>query len=241
MNQKEKAKHYGYRIGFKVECAIAVTAYKEQGRTEERLIMEVKDHAHVPGLWNVSVSRVKHPKHNHIPDGQWPTAMDIQQQRLNKFVIEAEIFEMVVKIQASKTLRRWTVGKDVSYGETWTMQECEIADFIGMAYQNKITTSVPSIRSFVEQRAGKVVAIEDIKSIIQKMDSTDERMLKELPPYLKDEEYKRLVDYGKSRQAPPKQFQKSKHYSTEGEISSNETITRLHTILRPICTRISEK
>ena len=39
------------------------------------------------------------------------------------------------------------------------------------------------------------------------MDSTDERMLKEEPPYLKDEDYKRLVEYGKSRQAPRKQCQ----------------------------------
>ena len=200
-----------------MECAIAVTSYKEQGRTDERLIVEVKDHAHVPGLWNVSVSQVKHPKHNHIPDGQWPTAMDIRQQRLNKFVIEAEIFEIVVKIQASKTLRRWTAGKDVLYGDAWTVQECEIADLIAMAYQNKITTSLPSIRSFIRQRTMKTVDVEVLKSVIQKMDSTDERMLKDVPPYLKDEEYRGLVEYGKPRQAPSKQCQTTSKIQNKGK------------------------
>ena len=105
----------------------------------------------------------------------------------------------------------------MSYGNTWTVQECEIADLIGMAYQNKITTSVPSIRTFIEQRARKTVDVKVLKSIIEKMDSTDERMLKESPPYLKDEEYKRLVEYGKSRQAPSKQCQPIRKIQSKGK------------------------
>jgi len=97
------------------------------------------------------------------------------------------------------------------------VQECEIADLIGMAYKNKITTSVPSIRSFIEQRTKKTVDVEVLKSIIQKMDSTDERMLKDLPPYLKDDEYKRLVEYGKTRQAPSKQCKATSNIQTKGK------------------------
>ena len=137
-------------------------------------------------------------------------------------MIEAEIFEIVVKIQASKTLRRWTAEKDVLYGDAWTLQECEIADLIGMAYKNKITTSVPSIRSFIEQRSKKTVDIEILKSVIQKMDSTDEGMLKDVPPYMKDEEYKRLVEYGKTRQAPPKQCQGTSNIQSKRKLAQKK-------------------
>ncbi len=84
---KKASKKAEHRIGFKVECAIAVTPYKEQGRNEERLIMEIKNLVCVPGLFYVSVSRTTHPKHNHIPEGQWPSAMEINMQRLNPVVI----------------------------------------------------------------------------------------------------------------------------------------------------------
>ena len=36
-----------------------------QGRAKR-----VKGHAHTPGLWNVLISRTKHPKHHRIPEGQ---------------------------------------------------------------------------------------------------------------------------------------------------------------------------
>ena len=100
-----------------VESAFAITAYKEQGNTEERAILHVREFVHVPGLLNVAISRTKYPKHNHIPDGQWPNAMEINLQRLNPFVLEAEIFERVVQIKACSTLRKYSVGKGKAYGE----------------------------------------------------------------------------------------------------------------------------
>ena len=80
---KGKCSSPEYRIGFMVECALAVTAYKEQGKTEDRVKIHIKDFAHVPGLLNVAISRTRHPKHNHIEAGQWPNALDINLQRLN--------------------------------------------------------------------------------------------------------------------------------------------------------------
>ena len=139
----------GYRIGFKTECAIVVTPYKQQGRTEERMQMEIKDHVSVPGLWNVSVSRCRYPKHNYIPAGQWPHFMDIQLQRLNPFVTEAEIFERSIKIQASKTLRKWTVESGNDYGMSWTKEESAAADCIVMAYKKKCTTSIKAIQKVI--------------------------------------------------------------------------------------------
>ena len=48
--QKTAKKDVGYRICFKTECAIVVTPYKQQGRTEKRMQMEIKNHASVHEL-----------------------------------------------------------------------------------------------------------------------------------------------------------------------------------------------
>ena len=61
-----------YRIGFKVECALVSTGFKLQGSTNVRQISEIKDSAHIPGLFYVVTSRTKHPKYNYISDDQWP-------------------------------------------------------------------------------------------------------------------------------------------------------------------------
>ena len=89
----------------------------------------------------------------------------------------------------------------IEYGIAWTKEECDAADFIAMAYENKCTTSVPAIRRFIRQEKGKILHSQLIQVVILKMDSTHERLLKEQPPYLKDGEYNRLVDYQKPRKA----------------------------------------
>ena len=211
---KQNKKASAYRIGFKTECAIVVTPYKQQGRTEERMQTEIKDHASVPGLWNVSVSRCKSPKHNYIPDGQWPNYMDIQLQRLNPFVAEAEIFERAIKIQASKTLRKWTVESGKEYGISWTKEESDAADSIGIAYKEKCRTSIPAIQKVICDRTYKTLDSTLIKEVVSKMDSTHESLLKEDPPYLKDSHYQSLLDYQKppkaARKVPRKQMANKK-------------------------------
>ena len=194
---KKSKSTFGYRIGFKLEPAIVVTPYKEQGRTESRLKLEIKNQAKVPGLWYVSISRTVHPKHNYIPEGEWPSAMDINLQRLNPFVNEEDIFEWAVKIQSAKTLRNWSVAKGNIYGACWNAEECEIADMIAMAYTHKYRKSLSAIASFIQQKYDKCVPDDLLKKVIAKMDKTHESLLKEDPPYLKDEEYKNLANYAK--------------------------------------------
>ena len=185
----------GYRIGFKVECAIVATFFKLQGNTITRLISEINQHAHVPGLFNVAVSRTKHGKHHHIPDGQWPNAMDIQSQRLNPFVIEAEIFERAIQIKASQTLRRWTANHNLDYGESWTVEECETADLIATAYKHGIRTSPTAIQAWIVQQGHQSIDLNLLKNVAEKMDNTHERLLREDPPYLTEDEYNALKAY----------------------------------------------
>ena len=57
------------RVGFHLESALSTTVWKEQGRNRKRVKLLIKEYCHIPGIFNVGVSRVEHPKHNHIPRG----------------------------------------------------------------------------------------------------------------------------------------------------------------------------
>ena len=121
--------------------------------------------------------------------------MDIQSQRLNPHVIEAEIFERDIKIKASQTLRTWTANHNLDYGESWTLQECATADLIATAYKNGITKSINAIHAWIVQQGHPNIDLNSLKTVAEKMDNTHERLLKEDPPYLTDDEYNRLKAY----------------------------------------------
>ena len=87
-----------------LECALAITGLELQGKNASYVKIYMKDFARVPGLFNVGCSRVRSPKDNHIPSGEWPSVLDINTQRLNSYVPEAEIFERVIKTISLKTV-----------------------------------------------------------------------------------------------------------------------------------------
>ena len=83
-----------------------------------------------PGFWTVVVSRVKHPHHLHIPEGEWPTLDELQVQRLNDDVLDAEIFERQMKINAAKTWRHYVAA--VGDGD-WRSRFSRKVTFFGFA------------------------------------------------------------------------------------------------------------
>ena len=131
-------------------------------------ISEIKDSAHVPGLFYVVTSRTKHPKHNYIPDDQWPNQIEIQVQRLNPFVIGAEVFDRKLKIKACQTLRKISTELGNNYGESWTKEECEIADLVGNAWKAKICYSTVAIRQFIMSETGKKLNSDLLETVISK-------------------------------------------------------------------------
>ena len=138
-----------------MESALSTTVWKEQGRNRKRVKLLIKEYCHIPGIFNVAVSLVEHPKHNHIPEGHWPSALDIRVQRLNGFVLEAELFERAVQIVASRTLRNYAVGKEEIYGVPWSNDECEAANFITEAYRAGIKQNVSEILLFIRKNFEK--------------------------------------------------------------------------------------
>ena len=159
-----------------------------QGDTNERQITEIKDHAHVPGVWLVATSRTKHPKHNYIPEDQWPSAADIQSQRLNHHVIEAELFDRTLKIKGAETLRKRSAALGISYGQSWTEEECRLGDLIVMAYQNKLS-SVLDIIDFIHTKTSETVDIALLHEVKDKIDKTNEVLLLQDLPHVSQEQY----------------------------------------------------
>ena len=210
--------NYESRIGFKVEIAIAATIYKFQGATKTRLILkDLKQQAHVPGAWLVANTRTKHPKHTFIPEGHWPNTMDINLQRLNYFVTEAETFEMPVKIRAEHTLRQHSIGKNgAPYGESWTQQEFDMADWIsGFHLHANLPDHLPetvwnAMQEELRLDTSSSAYLSDRKlfmKVLEKIQHTDERLCKEPPPFLADDEYQRLVQYQKGKKELGKKCQ----------------------------------
>ena len=155
---KGASKKFGeYRIGFMLECALAITGYKLQGRNEGSVKIYMKDFAHVPGLFNVGCSRVRSPKDNHIPSGEWPSVLDINAQRLNSYVPEAEIFERVIKTISLKTVAKLSIDTGVSYGNNWCTDEYAILEDILIALRSDSAINSTSIQSFLS-KLGKILS-----------------------------------------------------------------------------------
>ena len=138
------------------------------------------------------MSRTNHPMHNYIPDDQWPTAADIQIQRTNPFVIEAEIFEIALKILGAQTLRWRTARTGKTYGQPWSIEECRIADLIALAYQCK-QTSIEAIIKFVLKTTNESLESFVVQQVKEKIDRTNEKLLQYDAVYLSDAEYAWLM------------------------------------------------
>ena len=84
---------------------------------------------------------------------------------------------------------------------SWTREESATADSVGMAYKQKCTTSIKAIQKVICDLTYTTLDSKLIRQVISKLDSTDESLLKEEPPYLKDNEYQSLMEYQKPRKA----------------------------------------
>ena len=122
----------------------------------------MKDFAHVPGLFNVGCSRVRSPKDNHIQSGEWPSVLDINTQRLNSYVPEAEIFERVIKTISLKTVAKLSIDTGVSYGHNWCNEEYAILEDILIALRSDSAIDSTSIQSFLITTLGKNYYLKDI-------------------------------------------------------------------------------
>ena len=95
-------------------------------------------------------------------------------------------------------MRKRSVEFGVNYGESWTEQECDVADMIDEAYKND-KTSLNDIIDFIHKERNIVLDVSIVQRVVSKIDQTDECLLKKHPPYLSDEEYQMLLQHQKPR------------------------------------------
>ena len=175
-------RHTEFRVGPPLEGGSAFTGFKGQGATLQRVIAKVKAWVETPGFWTVVVSRVRHPRHLHIPEGEWPTLDELRMQRLNDDVLEAEIFERQMKINAAKTWRHY-VAAALEAGD-WSRDQNAIADAVNAAWRRRRERDV-AVDVCREMCAnGTDVSLSDVEQVIARMDDTDERLILAEPIYV---------------------------------------------------------
>ena len=103
-----------------------------------------------------------------------------------------------MRVKAAQTLRRRSIDFCTSYGESWTREECDIADLIDLAYKAKITL-VSEIISFIQKQKNICLSTNLVQQVVDKINKTDEVLLKEEPIYLSDYDYNRLIQLQKPR------------------------------------------
>ena len=178
-----------FRVGFPLEGGNAFTGFKGQGATLARVEVKVKEWVATPGFWTVVVSRVKHPKHMHIPNTHWPSAQEINVQRLNDDVIEAEIFERQMRINAAKT---WRHHVALEGGPEWSREENLIADAIHKAWRvHRVQDVAESVIQNLST-SGAHVQMKDVVAVLNKMLATEESLILAKPIYLTQSKHRQL-------------------------------------------------
>ena len=125
----------------------------------------------------------------HIPSCHWPTAQEINVQRLNDDVIEAEIFERQMRINAAKTWRRHVA---LEGRLQWSREENLIADAIHKAWRVHRVQDVAKSVILNLINSGAHVQMEDVVSVLNKMLATEESLILAKPIYLTQSKHRQL-------------------------------------------------
>ena len=109
---KSNTRHHEHRTdktrtGFPIELAFVMTAFKGIGDNHLRSQVMVKGFCNKSGLFLVGISRVRNPKHLYIPPHHWPSALELEVQRLNPQVLESENFERIIRVTGARDMRKY--------------------------------------------------------------------------------------------------------------------------------------
>ena len=121
-----------------------------------------------------------------------PNHFDIRLQRLNLDVIDAEMFELELRVNAAVTLRKECASNPGLYGSLWSNEENAIADIIHECWRRNVT-SLDKILVTVKQYLS--VTDIDVLNVIEKMTDTEENLLNQEMPCLSTFEKQLLMKY----------------------------------------------
>ena len=124
----------------------------------------------------------------HIPSTHLPSAQEINVQRLNNDVIEAEIFQRQMRINAAKTWRRHVA---LEGGPEWSREENLITDAIHKAWRvHRVQDVAESVIQNLSTSDAHV-QMEDV-AVLKKMLATEESLIHAKPIYLTQSKHRQL-------------------------------------------------
>ena len=176
---KEK-KSYDTRKGFPVELAAAYTTYKGIGATHDKTILMMKDLYEKPGCFYVGITRVREPKDIYIPLSEFPSALDVRCQRLQRVVMECENLERHVRV----TCALLEVSRNLSE------EQKDMAKIITDCWRK-------FVKDPVEMIADRQLDCDAFLNVLSQLRETDAKLLLEPTPMLCDYERNMLIDYKK--------------------------------------------
>ena len=121
-----------------------------------------------------------------------PNHFDIRLQRLSLDVIDAEMFELELRINAAVTLRKESISNPGLYGDIWSNEENAIADIIHHCWRKNVT-SLDKILIRVKKYLR--VTNADVEKVIEKLTDTEENLLNQEMPCLSKIEKQILMKY----------------------------------------------
>ena len=117
------------RTQYTLTLAWAITPWKAQGMTLERLVVKLGEAAGRPGVAFVALSRATHPDGLALDD--FPAMSLFQRQKKHKSFQQRQRFERVARARFSRTIRTYMRDPKIySQNAIWTLQEASCAENI---------------------------------------------------------------------------------------------------------------
>ena len=176
----------GKRTNFPIELAYTMTHFKGIGANHTRTELDLREHFDDPGGFLVGISRVVNPKHLFVK--HWPSALELNAQRLKEHVLQSENFERFIRIKSARDMRYFAfdllhdVPTDVdqdSYNN--------VADQIYQEWSNGVNDEGSICGSIA---VNSVVSMNDelIHAIYALMKESDEYLVTKDVPHLSNKE-----------------------------------------------------
>ena len=153
----------------------------------------------------------------YIHSDEWPSCHDIQIQRLQPAVLEAQTFEMMLKVLAARTYRINCQNENNQYGSFWPETENIIADQIHCIWLTGYFSKQETIQMALTNLQSS--SFEDIQNVYERMTETDEFLLQTKAPFLTKIKTEELLAY-KNNKTPQSLIKKQQKRGSTSAIAT---------------------
>ena len=157
------------RTNFPLTLGWALTPWKAQGMTLEKIVVDLGAKASSPGVAFVALTRVRHPDHMLLED-TFPAMSVIMKQKDAPAFMARQAWERDQAVLFSKTLRR-CIRDPALYSEQslWTTSDDALADVILALARSHDLSDVAALRCACASASGQDCSISDIERVVGRL------------------------------------------------------------------------